>query len=66
MTIMVQSFQQCELGEWADKIVGVIEGGTLVIYPKGWGVGPSITMSLEDWVRLRQQADAEVKKYENT
>lgn len=60
MTIMVQNFQQCELGEWDGKIVGVIEGDTLVIYPKGWGVGPSITMSLQDWVRIRQQADAAI------
>lgn len=65
MTIMIHNFSHCELGEWADKIVGVIEGGTLVIYPNGYGVGPSITMSLQDWVRIRQQADAAIADLKN-
>lgn len=63
MSVMVTSFQDCEVGEWGDEIARYqSESDTVVIYPKGIGVGPSITMSSADWRRISQQVEAALTK----
>lgn len=64
MTVMVTSFQSCEVGEWGDEIAKVNDAGTVVIHPQGYGLGASITMSVEDWARISQQVENQIRLYQ--
>lgn len=60
MTVMVTSFQSCEVGEFGGDLARVTEDGTVVIYPKGYGIGPSITMTVADWRRISARVEAAI------
>lgn len=63
MSVTVTVFHNCEVGEWDDNLVMVNDAGVLTIYPKGVGVGPSISMEPRDWIKIQEQATAALQKW---
>lgn len=63
MTVTVTVFHTCEVGEWDDNIVTINEAGVLTIYPKGVGIGPSISMDAQDWIKIQENANAVLQKW---
>lgn len=45
-----------------ERRMALAADGMVTLWPGGVGVGPSITLSLGHWHRLRNEADAEVMR----
>lgn len=63
MSLTVMAFQTCEVGEFNDEIAVINDAGTITIYPKGVAIGPSISMSIDDWIRIMNRTTAVVQKW---